>query len=147
MQHFDETIIIRTSWVYSFYGKNFVKTMIRLMSEKESMGVVNDQRGAPTYAADLAKAIMDIISSKKWVPGIYHYSNEGNITWYEFAAEIRNMIDAPCKVSPISTEQFPTPAKRPAYSVMDTSKIRETFGLKIPNWKESLATCIHKLSQ
>jgi dTDP-4-dehydrorhamnose reductase len=146
LQHDPTVIIIRTSWVYSFYGKNFVKTMMRLMNEKESIGVVNDQSGAPTYAADLAEAIMQIIASGKWEPGIYHYSNKAAITWFDFAVGIKNQLGSKCIVNPISTNQFPTPAKRPAYSVMDLSKIEQTFPIKIKDWKESLAACINKLS-
>jgi dTDP-4-dehydrorhamnose reductase len=140
-----DAVIIRTSWVYSFYGKNFVKTMMRLMKEKESLGVVNDQVGSPTYAADLAHAILQIISSGKWVPGIYNYSNGGVISWFDFAFEIRKLINASCKVNPITTEQFPTPAKRPAYSVLDKTKIRTTYPVQIKDWKESLQICVEKL--
>ena len=137
-----ESIIIRTSWVYSSYGKNFVKTMIRLMNEKESIGVVQDQFGSPTYAADLAEAIMTIISSGKWKAGIYHFSNDGVISWYDFAETIRQLIDSRCKVNQITTQQFPTPAKRPGYSVLDTSKIKSTFGIRGRDWKESLRRCV-----
>jgi dTDP-4-dehydrorhamnose reductase len=140
-----DTIIIRTSWVYSFYGKNFVKTMMRLMKEKESIGVVNDQVGSPTYAADLANAILQIISSGKWVPGIYHYSNEGVLSWFNFAVEIKTLINSSCKVNPITSEQFPTPAKRPAYSVLDKTKIQATYPVQIKDWKESLQICVKKL--
>ncbi|MFL5788826.1 MAG: dTDP-4-dehydrorhamnose reductase, partial [Flavisolibacter sp.] len=119
-------IIIRTSWVYSYYGKNFVKTMIRLMKEKETINVVNDQLGSPTYAADLAQVILNIISSDKWIPVIYHFSNEGIISWFDFATEIRNKIGSSCKIIPIHTSQFPTPAKRPHYSGLDKTRIRNT---------------------
>lgn len=142
-----ESIIIRTSWVYSFYGKNFVKTMMQLMGEKESIGVVNDQIGSPTYAADLAQAIMQIILSGKWQPGIYHFSNDGVISWFDFAEEIKSLINSSCLVSPLDTAQFPTPAKRPGYSVMDKTKIQETFGVQLKPWKESLRTCVHRLQQ
>lgn len=140
-----ESIIIRTSWVYSFYGKNFVKTMMRLMSEKDSIGVVDDQIGSPTYAADLAEVIMQIITSNNWQPGIYNYSNEGIISWYDFANEIKRLIGSSCTVNPLSTEQFPTPAKRPKYSVLDKTKIQQTFSIRLKNWKESLKICIDKL--
>lgn len=140
-----DSIVIRTSWVYSFYGKNFVKTMTRLMNEKESIGVVNDQIGSPTYAADLAEAIMQIIGSGKWQPGIYNYSNEGIISWFDFANEIKRLIQSECKISALTTEQFPTPAKRPKYSVLDKTKIQQTFSIKLKNWKESLKTCVEKL--
>lgn len=145
VQHYPDSIIIRTSWVYSFYGKNFVKTMIRLMNEKESIGVVNDQVGSPTYAADLAEAIMVIISSGKWVPGIYNFSNEGVISWFDFANEIKRQINSSCDVSPLTTDQFPTPAKRPKYSVLDKTKIQQTFSVQSRDWKESLNVCISKL--
>ena len=147
MQHNPDCIIIRTSWVYSVYGKNFVKTMMRLMHEKESIGVVADQFGSPTYAADLAAAILDIISFEKWMPGIYHYSNSGGISWHAFATEIKNLIASDCEVKPITTADFPTPAARPGYSVMNTDKIRETFGLEIKNWKDSLSVCVNKLAE
>lgn len=119
-------IIIRTSWVYSEYGKNFVKTMLRLMREKESIHVVDDQYGAPTYAADLAEAILQIIASGKWVPGIYHFSNEGRINWFAFAEAIRELSKSNCRIHPIPAAQYPTPARRPAWSVFDTSKIQNT---------------------
>jgi len=145
MKNNSDSIIIRTSWVYSFYGKNFVKTMMRLMNEKEQIGVVNDQTGSPTYAADLADCIMRIIASGKWIPGIYHFSNEGVITWFEFAGEIKNLTGSNCIVNPITTEQFPTPAKRPAYSVMDHSKMEKLYGIQARDWKASLKECIGKL--
>ncbi len=142
------TIIIRTSWVYSFFGNNFVKTMLRLMKERESLNVVSDQLGCPTYAADLAAAIMKIIesnSTEKNIAGIYHYSNRGVTNWHEFAMAIKEFSGSNCIVNPITTSQYPTPAKRPQYSVMDTSKIQQTFNLQIPEWKESLKICIDKL--
>jgi dTDP-4-dehydrorhamnose reductase len=141
----ENSIIIRTAWVYSGFGNNFVKTMIRLMKERESIGVVSDQHGTPTYAADLAAAIMQIINQDNFVAGIYHYSNEGNISWYDFAKEIAAQINATCIVNPIATTQFPTPAARPAYSVLDTSKIKNTFAITIPHWKDSLEKCMAKL--
>ncbi len=141
----EASIIIRTAWVYSQFGNNFVKTMIRLMNERESIGVVNDQLGCPTYAVDLAEAIMQIIGTKNMEPGIYHYSNQGQISWYEFAEEISSCIHSTCIVNPISTLQFPTPAARPAYSVLDTEKIKSTFHIDIPNWKSSLHNCIGKM--
>ena len=141
-----DSIIIRTAWVYSYYGKNFVKTMIRLLSEKESIKVVADQWGSPTYAADLAKVIMQIIHSGHWQPGIYHYSNEGIINWAQFAEEIKNILQSPCKVDTTDTANYPTPAKRPLYSVMDKTKIKTTYHLTIPFWKDSLRVCMEKLS-
>ena len=141
-----EVMIIRTSWVYSSYGKNFVKTMIRLMQEKESINVVNDQLGSPTYAADLAKTILDILQSGKWIPGIFQYSNEGVISWYDFAVEIKALTHSYCLVNPVGSESFPTPAKRPNYSAMNIEKIKQTYTVPSRYWKESLAACIKKLS-
>ncbi len=138
-------VILRTSWVYSEFGKNFVKTMMKLMSEREEINVVSDQFGSPTYAADLAQAIMQIISSGKWVPGIYHYSNEGMISWYDFALAIKELTGSACQVHPITTSQYPTPAKRPAYSVLDKTKIQEAFDIRLAGWRESLRTCISHL--
>ncbi len=140
-----DAIIIRTAWVYSEFGNNFVKTMMRLMRDRLELNVVNDQIGAPTYAADLAKAILDIVASKKWIAGIYHYSNEGKISWYDFAEKIREMIKSGCKINPIPTSQYPTPAKRPSFSLLNTSKIRETYGVDVPNWEQSLIKCIERL--
>lgn len=140
-----DSIIIRTSWVYSFYGKNFVKTMLRLMAEKESISVVADQWGSPTYAADLAEAILHIIESGNWQPGIYHFSNEGVINWAQFADEIRKLSNSACKVQYITTEEYPTPARRPAYSVMDKSKILSAYGIMIKPWQVSLQACLQKL--
>ena len=142
-----DSIIIRTSWVYSFYGKNFVKTMMRLMAEKQTINVVGDQFGSPTYAADLAKAILQIIGSKKWSPGIYHFSNDGVISWAEFAKEIARQIGSSCIVTSIPTVDYPTPARRPLYSVMDKNKIQTEFGIQLKNWKQSLSECIGKLKE
>ncbi|MGJ1445016.1 dTDP-4-dehydrorhamnose reductase [Sphingobacterium spiritivorum] len=137
-------IIIRTSWVYSVYGNNFVKTMVRLMSEREEISVINDQIGSPTYAHDLALAIVDIIESDKWVGGIYNYSNEGELSWYDFALAIREIKGLDCKINPIPTAQYPTPAKRPRYSLLDKSKIKQVFKVDTPNWKDSLKVMIAK---
>ncbi len=145
LQFNSESIIIRTSWVYSEYGRNFVKTMIKLMKEKDQLYVVNDQIGSPTYAADLADAIMQIISSAKWSPGIYHYSNEGVISWFDFAVAIRDLTESNCKVTAIPTTSYPTPAKRPVYSVLDKSKIEETYGISLKDWKDSLRDCLNRL--
>jgi dTDP-4-dehydrorhamnose reductase len=138
-----DTIIIRTSWVYSSFGNNFVKTMLRLMKERESISVVNDQQGCPTYAADLANAIMQIISKNQQSAisnqqSIYNYSNSGVINWYQFAVAIKELTNSKCIVNSIPSSQYPTPAKRPQYSVLDTTKIRETFDITIPAWKDSL---------
>ncbi|MCA6490151.1 MAG: dTDP-4-dehydrorhamnose reductase [Chitinophagaceae bacterium] len=137
-------VIIRTSWVFSSYGHNFVKTMLRLMSERSEIKVVNDQRGCPTYAADLAAAILQIIQEWKTGnthSGTYHFSNEGDITWYEFACAIRALAGLVCDIHPIPSSDFPTPAKRPSYSVLDTTKISADFGVEPRNWKEALQAC------
>lgn len=140
-----DSIIIRTSWVYSEFGKNFVKTMLKLMAEKEEINVVDDQVGSPTYAADLAEVILKIITLQNWQPGIYHYSNEGVISWFDFAVAIKELTGSACKVNPIPTSQYPTPAKRPAYSVLDKTKIQQAFSVDLKDWKESLAVCLSKL--
>ena len=142
----EDSIIIRTSWLYSTYGKNFVKTMIMLGKEMERLNVVSDQRGTPTYARDLAKAIMHIVDAEKFVAGIYNYSNEGECTWYDFACEIHKIAGVESVVNPISTNEYPTKAIRPVYSVLNKSKIKRTFGLSIPNWKDSLNECIRILN-
>ncbi|WP_163717926.1 dTDP-4-dehydrorhamnose reductase [Mangrovibacterium lignilyticum] len=143
-------LIIRTSWLYSTYGKNFLKTMIKLGEERDELKVVADQVGTPTYAADLADAILTIIAKTKanpsaWKAGIYHYSNEGVCSWYDFAKAIHEICNIECNVHPITTEEYPTPAKRPAYSVLNKSKIKRNFGVKIPYWRDSLKLCISKL--
>ncbi len=137
-----EAIIIRTSWVYSHFANNFVKTMCRLMQERDSLSVVNDQIGSPTYAADLAQAIMTILSHPNWQAGIYHYSNEGGISWYEFALAIQEIGGFNCVVSGIPSSDYPTPAKRPRYSLLDKSKIATTFGVLVPGYRESLERCM-----
>ncbi len=142
-----ETVIIRTAWLYSAFGNNFVKTMLRLGKEKEELGVVFDQVGSPTYAADLAAAILKVAGSGKFVPGIYHYSNEGVASWYDFSKAIFELTGIDCKVNPVLSENFPTPAKRPAYSVLNKSKIRDTFDLDIPYWRDSLKICIKQLEK
>jgi dTDP-4-dehydrorhamnose reductase len=141
-----DAIIIRTAWVYSSYGANFVKTMIRLMTERDTIGVIADQIGSPTYARDLAAAILTIVHSEKWEKGIYHFSNEGEISWYDFAVAIRELQGLNCEINAITTEQYPTPAKRPMYSLLDKSKIRQQFGVTIPFWKDSLREMLHKLN-
>ena len=137
-----EVIVIRTSWVYSRFGNNFVKTMSRLMQERDSLNVVNDQIGSPTYAADLAQAIMTIITHSHWQGGIYHFSNEGEISWYEFALAIREIGGFDCVVSGIPSSDYPTPARRPHYSLLDKSKITTTFGVVVPGYRESLERCM-----
>ncbi|MFN8291444.1 MAG: dTDP-4-dehydrorhamnose reductase [Chitinophagaceae bacterium] len=145
LQYNPDCMIIRTSWVYSTYGKNFVKTMLKLMKEREEINVVNDQSGSPTYAADLAAAILRIIREGNWQPGIYHYCNTGIITWFDFANAIKELTGSACRINPIPTSQYPTPAKRPAWSALDTSKFRSTFGIPLADWKQSLATCLARL--
>jgi dTDP-4-dehydrorhamnose reductase len=145
-----DSIIIRTSWVYSEYGKNFVKTMLKLMNEKAEINVVNDQFGSPTYAADLADAILQIIifntqHSTLNIQGVYNFSNEGIVNWHEFAIAIKELAGSNCKINPIPTSQYPTPAKRPAYSALDKTKIQQSFGIVLKDWKESLATCLSRL--
>jgi dTDP-4-dehydrorhamnose reductase len=141
------TQVIRTSWLYSAYGNNFVKTMIRLMKERESVQVVRDQAGSPTYAGDLAGAIMYILESDHFIPGIYHYSNEGETNWYEFALEIKRLTGSMCDVLPVPSDGFPTAAKRPAYSLMNKSKIKQLYGLDIPEWQTSLASCVELIKK
>jgi dTDP-4-dehydrorhamnose reductase len=135
-------IIIRTSWVYSSFGANFVKTMSRLMQERDSLNVVNDQIGSPTYAADLAQAIMIIITHNNWHSGIYNFSNEGEISWYEFALAIQEIGGFDCEIGGIPSSAYPTPAKRPQYSLLDKTKIKQTFGVVVPDYKESLLKCM-----
>lgn len=136
------SIIIRTSWVYSSFGANFVKTMSKLMQERATLNVVNDQIGSPTYAADLAQAIVKIINHANWQPGIYHFSNEGEISWYEFALAIQEIGGFDCEISGIPASDYPTPAQRPEYSLLDKSKIKASFGVLVPDYKESLTRCM-----
>ncbi len=144
-----DSLIIRTSWLYSAFGNNFVKTMIRLGNERAELGVIADQIGSPTNAADLASAILTIISSaqqgkKPFIPGIYHYSNEGVASWYDFTKAIFEIAEINCLVKPIATEDYPSPVKRPAYSVMNKSKIKLIFELQIPHWRDSLTEYFQK---
>lgn len=143
-------LIIRTSWLYSEFGNNFLKNMIRLSREKDILGVVFDQTGTPTYAGDLAETILHIIyfsENKGFKPGIYNYSNEGVCSWYDFAVEIMHLTGCKCTVKPINTSEYPLPAHRPEYSVMDKKKIRNTFGLKIPYWRDSLLKAVKNLEK
>lgn len=145
-----KTIIIRTSWLYSSFGSNFVKTMIRLGKERDELGVIADQIGTPTYAGDLAKTIIEIIKKSDTNDldqncGLYHYSNEGIASWYDFAKAIFDLTSTNIRLNPIKTEEYPTPAKRPHFSVMDKSKIKNTFNLQIPYWRDSLKLCIELL--
>jgi dTDP-4-dehydrorhamnose reductase len=143
------TIVIRTSWLYSEFGMNFVKRMRELMQEKESLNVVFDQIGTPTYAVDLAQVILTVLSKVYDVPasygGVYHYSNEGVISWYDFAVAIRELTNATCTVLPVTSDKYPTAAKRPAYSVFNKQKIKDTFELQIPYWRDSLQVCLKNL--
>lgn len=139
--------IIRTSWLYSTFGNNFVRTMLRLGKERGELGVVFDQVGTPTYAADLADTILKIIEAENFVPGIYHFSNEGVASWFDFAKAIFEIAGVNCKVNPVLSDQFPTLAKRPHYSVLNKSKIRNTFGVEIPYWKESLKVCLDRIEK
>jgi dTDP-4-dehydrorhamnose reductase len=147
LQFNPNSIIIRCSWIYSEHGKNFVRTMMKLMSEKKEINVVNDQLGSPTYARDLAEVIMQIIiyGSAPSSPSIYHYCNNGVISWYDFALVIKELTRSECIVHPILTSQYPTSAKRPHYSAMDTSKIHEDFGIQIIDWHQSLINCLHNI--
>ena len=146
-QHCANAMIVRTAWLYSTFGNNFVKTMIRLGKEKTELGVIFDQIGTPTYARDLAVAIMTAVN-KGIVPGIYHFSNEGVISWYDFTKAIHRIAGINgCEVRPIHTTEYPTPAKRPHYSVLDKTKIKDTYNTKVPYWEESLAECISQLDK
>jgi dTDP-4-dehydrorhamnose reductase len=143
-----ESIIIRTSWLYSTFGNNFVKTMLRLGKERDELGVIFDQVGTPTYAKDLAKACIEIISSNEKLNNkgkVYHFSNEGVASWYDFSLAIMTLAEIDCKVKPIETKDYPTPAKRPHYSVLNKAKIKADFEIEIPYWRESLKECICNL--
>jgi dTDP-4-dehydrorhamnose reductase len=149
LENTDNGMIIRTSWVYSSFGHNFVKTMLRLGRERDQLRIVFDQIGSPTYARDLAKASLDIIqhSKKEKLKGIYHYSNEGVCSWYDFALAIFEIAGIECIVRPIESKDYPTPAERPPFSVLNKGKMKEDFGLVIPHWRESLAKCIGLLKK
>lgn len=147
-----QTMVVRTSWVYSRFGQNFVKTMLRLGRERPSLNVVFDQIGTPTYAPDLAAAVLEILQqvdnktvSKEALAGIWHYSNEGVTSWYDFALSVFEIKKISCRVNPIETKDFPTPALRPAFSVLNKGKIKQAFGLEIPHWQESLHRCLELL--
>ena len=167
---YKNAMVIRTSWLYSSYGANFVKSMVRLLRERDELGIVFDQIGSPTYAADLAEAIMQIIgygqvaagkkdtsanpkkdsaerSSLQFSPGIYHYSNEGVASWYDLVWEIRELTGSDCTIRPIETKDYPLPAPRPAYAVLNKAKMKKTYGLEIPYWKASLKVCLEKLNR
>ncbi len=141
------SIIIRTSWLYSPYGNNFVKTMLRLGNEQQKIKVVYDQIGTPTYALDLAHAIYKVLMSHQWVEGIFHYSNEGVCSWYDFAKAIhRNAGIKDCEIKPIPTEEYPTAASRPFYSLFDKTRIKATYGVEVPYWEDSLIDCLTRIN-
>jgi dTDP-4-dehydrorhamnose reductase len=149
MESNENTIVIRTSWVFSSHGNNFVKTMMRLMKERENLNIVADQKGRPTYAKDLAMATMkmiEAINAGKSIKGVYHYANTGETTWFDFAAKIKAIAGLDCALNPIETKDFPTPAKRPAYSVLDTSNIEHALSLSIPHWEDALVSCMKKMN-
>lgn len=151
MSKYDKTMIIRTSWLYSYYGKNFVKSMFNYIQEKKELRIVNDQHGSPTYARDLAAAILEIIGEPgeqrdKFNPGIYHYANNGKVTWYQLTMEIRKYLNADNVIYPIETKDYPLPAPRPMYSVLSTEKIQDELGINIPWWKQSLIDCLDRIS-
>lgn len=142
-------LILRTSWLYSSYGNNFLKTILRLSSERDSLGIVADQTGSPTYAADLAEALLKILPSVIENPalcGTYHLSNEGSCSWYDFASEIVMAEHESCKVIPIETHEYPLPAPRPFFSVLSKSLLRKTFGIEMPHWRVAMLRCLHKIN-
>ncbi|RYJ50865.1 dTDP-4-dehydrorhamnose reductase [Flavobacterium petrolei] len=145
LQENPNSIIIRTSWVYSSFGANFVKTMSKLMQERATLSVVNDQIGSPTYAADLAQAIMVILTHEQWQAGIYHFSNEGEISWYEFALAIKEIGGFDCEIIGIPASNYPTPAKRPQFSLLDKGKIKKVYGVEVPDYLSSLRKCMELL--
>lgn len=142
------TIIIRTSWVFSSHGNNFVKTMMRLMKERDALNIVGDQKGRPTYAKDLALAsikMIELLNAGKNIKGIYHYANTGETTWFGFAEKIKALAGLECDLTAITSDQFPTPAKRPFYSVLDTQKIEKELNIQIPHWETALQQCIEQI--
>lgn len=145
----NNALVIRTSWLYSTFGNNFVKTMIRLGNEREELNIIADQYGTPTYARDLAELIMALIDTKdiKTLVGLYHFSNSGEASWYDFAQEIFTISEIKCNAKPIATTEYPTPAERPKYSIMDKSKIVNDFGVELKDWKLSLKECLEKLKE
>lgn len=140
-----QAIIIRTAWLYSAHGNNFVKTMLRLADSQPEIKVVCDQIGTPTFARDLARAVVKVLQSHQWVPGIYHFTDEGAASWYDFAKAIFRIAGKDVKVTPIPTEDYPTPASRPSYSILDRTRIKATYGIEIPHWEEALADCLRQL--
>ena len=149
MEANEDTIVIRTSWVFSSHGNNFVKTMMRLMKERAQLNIVADQKGRPTYAKDLAIATMhmiEVMNAGKTMNGVYHFANQGETTWFDFAAKIKAIAGLTCEVQPIETKDFPTPAKRPSYSVLDTSKIEQDLAIDIRHWENALNDCIDHIN-
>ena len=150
MEANEDTIVIRTSWVFSSHGNNFVKTMMRLMKERAQLNIVADQKGRPTYAKDLAIATMHMIEAMnagKSIKGVYHFANQGETTWFDFAAKIKAIAGLTCEVQPIETKDFPTPAKRPSYSVLDTSQIEQDLAIDIRHWEDALNDCIDQFKK
>jgi dTDP-4-dehydrorhamnose reductase len=147
MESCGQAVILRTAWLYSSFGNNFVKTMIKLGTERESLNVIFDQIGTPTYAADLADAILCLLSNETFVPGIYHYSDEGVCSWYDFTKTIHRIAKVTCNVQPIETKDYPARTPRPHYSVLNKSKIKSTYNISIPHWEESLEKCINLMQK
>ena len=143
----NDAVVLRTAWVYSVHGNNFLKTMLRVMNSRPEVRVVNDQFGTPTHAADIAATIIKIINCGKWMSGVFHFTNEGSISWFDFAQEIKRLSGSSCNIVPIPTEEYPTPAKRPAYTILDKTKIQATYGISLVPWQESLQQCMLRLSQ
>jgi len=137
-----QVVILRTAWLYSSFGNNFVKTMMKLGTERDSLNVIFDQIGTPTYAADLANTILKVLSHTEFVPGLYHFSDEGVCSWYDFTKTIHRIAGITCDVRPIETKDYPARTPRPHYSVLNKAKIKSTYGLVIPHWEESLEKCI-----
>lgn len=142
METCEQAVILRTAWLYSSFGNNFVKTMIKLGTERDSLNVIFDQIGSPTYAADLADAILKLLSHPVFVPGIYHFSDEGVCSWYDFTKTIHRIAGITCDVHPIETKDYPARTPRPHYSVLNKAKIKTTYGIVIPHWEESLERCM-----
>ena len=142
-----QAVILRTAWLYSSFGNNFVKTMMKLGTDRDSLNVIFDQVGTPTYAADLADAILKVLSHETFVPGIYHFSDEGVCSWYDFTKTIHRIAGITCNVQPIETKDYPARTPRPHYSVLNKAKIKSTYGIVIPHWEESLVRCIDILKQ
>ena len=142
METCEQTVILRTAWLYSSFGNNFVKTMIKLGTERDSLNVIFDQIGTPTYAADLADTILKILSHETFTPGMYHFSDEGVCSWYDFTKTIHRIAGITCDVRPIETKDYPARTPRPHYSVLNKAKIKATYGITIPHWEESLERCM-----